>query len=501
VPTCTWTDRAGRRSPCRRRTRSRSTSQQNNGLKVSATTCKACCRRSTVPGVRTDARNDPGHGPRRGGRRCSRTIAAVIAAVGLVVVTAGCGGGGDAANDQAAAAAQEPNSVTGTVTWWDTSDATNEAPAFQELVKRFEAKYPKITVDYANVPFDGADDKFKTAAQAGDGAPDVMRADVGWTPTFAKLGYLQPLDGTPALANDGDYLPVAYQSNKLDGKTYGVPEVTDTLALLYNKAHFAKAGITEPPKTWDDVQTTAQKLEQANSGTTGIFLHADSYYLLPFVYGQGGDYVDMEGKRITLNSDKVKAAVRTAQELTAEGVGATDTSTNGYTNMQNGFKNGDISMVLNGPWSVSDYLSGDAFTEAENLGVAPMPAGPAGQGGPAGGHNLVVYAGSPDLAASYLFVEFMNSAESQQYVAEQNNTLPTRTSVYEVPSIAENQVISSFQVPMEGANPRPAAPGAGDLYDLFTPYYQKILGDETSIEDALNEAQQKASGAVPGFES
>jgi arabinogalactan oligomer/maltooligosaccharide transport system substrate-binding protein len=425
--------------------------------------------------------------------------AAVLAAVGLAgAITAACGSGD--ANDQSAAAAQDPNSVTGTVTWWDTSDATNEAPAFRELVQRFEAKYPKIKVDYANVPFDGADDKFKTAAQAGDGAPDVMRADVGWTPTFAKLGYLQPLDGTPALADDEDYLSAAYESNKLDGKTYGVPEVTDTLALLYNKEHFEKSGITEPPKTWADVQTTARKLEQAN-GTTGIFLHADSYYLLPFVYGEGGDYVDMEGKRITLNSDKVAAGVRTAQELTANGVGATDTSANGYTNMQNGFKNGDVSMVLNGPWSVSDYLSGKAFADAQNLGVAPMPAGPSGGGGPVGGHNLVVYAGSPDLAASYLFVEFMNSAESQQYIAEQNNTMPTRKSVYEQPSIAENQVISSFRAPLETGVPRPGAPGAGDLYDLLTPYYQKILGGQASIEDVLTEAQQKASGAVPGFES
>lgn len=432
--------------------------------------------------------------------RRGNTVAAVIATVGLAgAITAGCGG--EAATDQSAAAAQDPNSVSGTVTWWDTSDATNESPAFRELVSRFEAKYPKIKVDYANVPFDGADDKFKTAAQAGDGAPDVMRADVGWTPTFAKLGYLQPLDGTPALANDDDYLPVAYESNKLDGKTYGVPQVTDTLALLYNKKHFAKAGITEPPKTWAEAKTTARKLEQANPGTTGIFLHSDSYYLLPFVYGEGGDYVDMQSKRITIDSEPVAAAVRTAQGLTAEGVGATDTSTNGYTNMQNGFKNGDISMVLNGPWSVSDYLTGDAFADPDNLGVAPVPAGPDGSGGPVGGHNLVVYAGSPDLAASYLFVEFMNSAESQQYIAEQNNTMPTRQSVYEVPEIAQNQVISSFQAPLEGGVPRPAAPGAGDLYDLITPYYQKILGDEASIQDALAEAQQKAAGAVPGFES
>ncbi len=67
------------------------------------------------------------------------------------------------------------------MTWWDTSDATNESPAFRELVSRFEDKYPDIDVEYVNAPFAGADDKFETAAQSGDGAPDVMRADGKWT--------------------------------------------------------------------------------------------------------------------------------------------------------------------------------------------------------------------------------------------------------------------------------------------------------------------------------
>src|SRR5690606_26158597 len=143
----------------------------------------------------------------------------------------------------------------------------------------------KIDVEYVNVPFDGADDKFKTAAQSGDGAPDVMRADVGWTSTFAALGYLQPLDGTPALDGADDYLPAPMKSNEYQGKTYGVPEVTDTLSLLYNKKLFAEAGVQEPPKTWDEVETVAKKIERKEPGTTGIFVNADSYFLLPFLYG------------------------------------------------------------------------------------------------------------------------------------------------------------------------------------------------------------------------
>lgn len=428
-----------------------------------------------------------------------RRVLALAAATALTVTA--CSESATDQSDAAERAANDPQSVTGTVTFWDTSDATSESPAYKELVKRFEEKYPKITVDYVNVPFDGADDKFKTAAASGDGAPDVMRSDVGWTPTFAALGYLQPLDGTPALEGSDDYLPVPMASNVYEDKTYGVPQVTDTLALLYNKEHFDKAGIDEPPSTWEELRKAAETLEEKIPGTTGIFINADSYYLLPFVYGEGADYVDTEGERITIDSPEVKAAIETVRELTADGVGTTDTSANKYTNMVDGFKNGSISMIINGPWSVSDTLTGKAFSGPDNLGVAPVPAGPKGQGGPVGGHNYTIYAGSDNLAASYLFVQFMNSPESQAYVAAQNNTLPTRESVYEVPEVADNEVIEAFAEPIEQAVPRPPAPGAGTLYDLFTPFYEQILGGQTSLEDGLAQAQRKAKDAVPGYES
>ncbi|MEU6645387.1 extracellular solute-binding protein [Saccharomonospora sp. NPDC046836] len=432
--------------------------------------------------------------------RASRRLAALAALTALTVAACGGNSAGDQ-SDAARKAAANPQSVSGTITWWDTADATSEAPAFRELVDRFEQKYPNIDVNYVNVPFDGADDKFRTAGQAGDGAPDVMRAEVGWTSTLAALGYLQPLDGTPALTGADDYLPVALQSNVYDGRTYGVPEVTDTLALLYNKDHFAKAGITEPPRTWADLETAARKLEQAVPGTTGVFLNADAYFLLPFIYGEGADFVDVDSERITIDSPQVSAAIETVQQLTADGTGATDTSANKYTNMLNGFKNGTVSIMLNGPWSVPDVLSGRAFADPGNLGVATVPAGPEGHGGPVGGHNLVVYAGSPNLAASYLFVEFMNSTESQAYAATQNNTMPTRKSAYDRPDVARNAVIAAFREPLSSALPRPCAPGAGDLHNLVTPFYERILGGQASIADGLRDAQQKARRFVPGFES
>ncbi len=420
-------------------------------------------------------------------------VAAAIAAVALAAT--GCSSSGSSSNTNST----DPASVSGTVTWWDTSDATNEAPNYKTLISQFEAKYPKIKVNYVNVAFSEAENKFKTAAQSGSGAPDVLRADVGWTPTFAALGYLQPLDGTPALADDSDYMDGAYGSDHYNGKIYGVPEVTDTLALLYNKAIFDKAGIAAPPKTWDEAKADAQTIEQKVPGTAGIFVNADSYFLLPFVYAQGGNYIDAASKKITLNSPQMAAAIGVAQGLAAKGVGIADTSSNGYTNMQNAFKTGKVAMIINGPWSTADDLSGSAFTDKANLGVAPVPSGPGGQGGPTGGHNLVVYAGSKNLNASYLFIAFMNSASSQAFIASKNNTLPTRTSAYSMPEVTGNPLLAEFQAPLKVSQPRWPVAGASDVFAVVTPDYQKILSGQESVSAGLANMQKQAVQTLTGF--
>ena len=107
------------------------------------------------------------------------------------------------------------------------------------------------------MPFGEAQNKFKTAAAAKSGAPDILRAEVAWVPEFASLGYLYALDGSELLADESDFFATPLSSNKFDGKTYGVPQVTDSLALLYNKKIFTDAGITAAPKTWAEVKTAA----------------------------------------------------------------------------------------------------------------------------------------------------------------------------------------------------------------------------------------------------
>ena len=203
---------------------------------------------------------------------------AVIAALPLAL--AACSSGSDSDSTSSPSPAN-PSDVSGTVVFWDTSDSTNEAPAFKDLIKKFEAEYPNVKVEYQNVPFSEAQNKYKTAAQA-DNAPDVLRAEVAWTPEFASLGYLLPLTGT-ALDTPDAYLPTPWSSNIYENVQYGVPQVTDAPGLMYNKELLDKAGV-EVPKTWDDIKAAAPKLKDAGRRHPvlghGRVLHAALHLLL-----------------------------------------------------------------------------------------------------------------------------------------------------------------------------------------------------------------------------
>ncbi|MCC8481505.1 MULTISPECIES: extracellular solute-binding protein [Streptomyces] len=402
------------------------------------------------------------------------TATALVAALALAATACG--------SDDESGGSKSSGELSGTVTWWDTSSVGSEDKVFKKLAEGFEKKHPKVDVKYVNVPFGEAQNKFKNAAQAGDGAPDVIRSEVAWTPDFANLGYLAPLDGTAALKNQDDFLKQAVASTKYEDKTYAVPQVIDSMGVFYNKKMFKEAGV-EAPANLDDLKTVAKKIKD-KTGKTGLYLRGDDpYYFLSFLYGEGGDMVDAGSKSVTIDKPEGVKAFKAVKELVDDGTAKTDAS-DGWENMMQAFKNGDVAMMINGPWAVADTLTGKEFTDKDNLGVAPVPAGSAAQGAPQGGHNLAVYAGSKNLEASYAFVEYMTSVDSQATAAGELNLLPTRTSAYAKKEAVDSEIVGFFKPVVETAVERPWIPEGGSLFEPLRVEYTKVLTGQTTPEKA-----------------
>ncbi|MGW3357232.1 extracellular solute-binding protein [Streptomyces bungoensis] len=387
-----------------------------------------------------------------------------------------------------------------TITWWDTSNATNEAPTYKALVQQFEAANKNIKVKYVDVPFDQAQNKFDTAASS-KGAPDILRSEVGWTPAFAKKGYFLPLDGTEALADQASFQPNLIKQAQYEGKTYGVPLVTDTLALVYNKALFNKAGIADAPKTWDELKSDAAKVK-AKTGVDGYWGSTQAYYAQSFLYGEGTDTVDATAKKITVNSAPAKKAYGTWLSLfSGKGLHKADTTADAYAHIQDAFVNGKVAAIIQGPWEITNFYKGSAFKDKGNLGIATVPAGSSGKAGaPTGGHNLSVYAGSDKAhqAAALKLVKFMTSAKSQETIALKNSTLPTRGDAYTA-QVKADPGIAGYQGVLSAAQPRPALPEYSSLWGPLDTELPKIAGGKESLDSGLNNAELAIAKLVPGF--
>lgn len=418
-----------------------------------------------------------------------RGIAATALVASLALAATACGGNGSGSD-------KSDGPVT--ITWWDTSNATNEAPTYKALVSQFEAANKNIKVKYVNVPFDQAQNKFDTAAGS-KGAPDVLRSEVGWTPAFAKKGYFLPLDGTEALADQAKFKSNLITQAQYDGKTYGVPLVTDTLALVYNKALFKKAGITAAPTTWDELKADAAKVKD-KTGADGYWGSTQAYYAQTFLYGEGTDTVDASAKKITVNSAAAKKAYGTWLSLfSGKGLHKADTTADAY--IQDAFVNGKVAAIIQGPWEITNFYKGSAFGDKSNLGIATVPAGSTGKAGaPTGGHNLSVYAGSDKAhqAAALKFVKFMTSATSQQTIALKNSTLPTRDDAY-TSQVKADPGIAGYQGVLAAAQPRPALAEYSSLWGPLDTELPKIAGGKESLDQGLSNVELAIEKLVPDF--
>ncbi|MGH3432230.1 MAG: extracellular solute-binding protein, partial [Thermocrispum sp.] len=310
-------------------------------------------------------------------------------------------------------------------------------------------------------------------------------------------GYLYALDDTELVADQKEFLDVPVGSTQYQGKTYGVPQVTDSLALMYNKKLLEQADV-EVPTTWDDLATAAAKIKSA-TGKKGVYLNPAGYYLLPFIYGEGGDLLDPEAKAITVGSDAAVAGATKAADLLGKPGFAKPPATDAYNAMMNSFKSGKAAMIVNGPWEVKNVQGAKGFGGADNLGIAPVPAGSERAGAPVGGHDYVVWSGMPaeKADAAVAFIQFMSSEESQVEIANELGLLPTRAAAYDK---VDNPIVGAFEPVMAAAVPRAWIPEGGQLFAPLDDAATEIMVQGADPKATLAKVAKKyKSEVVPKY--
>lgn len=184
------------------------------------------------------------------------------------------------------------------LTYWYT-ESPAETPVILSLIAQFNHSHPDIQVHAIYKNFFQTQIGFEKSVDAGD-APDILRASVDWVTQFASQGYLLNIDSYVPQQVRSTYLSTALQYDYYDGDLYGLPQVTDFVALLYNKAELNKAHITipSPPSTITMYQfeKDARQIKRYSAAMYGFETDGSSYNALPFLYAFGGGMLDQHNE-------------------------------------------------------------------------------------------------------------------------------------------------------------------------------------------------------------
>jgi multiple sugar transport system substrate-binding protein len=325
-----------------------------------------------------------GDKPARRGTGSRWRILATVAAAGLLAGVAACGGGGSGGGNA--------SEITVTYQQWGGSHVQEQY--LGEIKAEFEKANPGLTVNLQPIVASENDyyTKLQLQMRSPRTSPDLVYEDTFLINSDIEAGYLRPLDDQlnawPEWKQFTDTAKGAARA--LDGKTYGVPDGTDTRAIWFNKQVFAKAGLPEnwQPKNWDELLAAARTIKAAVPGVIPLNIYAgkglgeatsmQSFEML--LYGTGSTLYDTTAHKWVVGSKGFVDSLQFLKTVYDEKLGPTpqqvlDPNWNNNVSQQL-MPKGQVAISVDGSWISHNWLPDDANPWPEwstVLGNAAMP--------------------------------------------------------------------------------------------------------------------------------
>ncbi|GIP57348.1 sugar ABC transporter substrate-binding protein [Paenibacillus woosongensis] len=281
---------------------------------------------------------------------------------------AGINEGASNASDSNTAGKDTANKLSGKVTFL-TNRTDMIGKEYDDYVKRFNEKYPDITIEFEASQTD-YNQQIKVRMASGE-LPDLMF--IPDIPNSDLPKYFAPLDDLELSAE------VTFKDFKsYDGKLYGITTGNSTSGIVYNKKAFADAGITELPKTWDEFLAACEKLKQngvipLSSNFKDKWPLGNWVYDLPRVIENNKNFpnerLNMEAPFSMDNGyGKAMSLLRTLAE---KGYLEKDINSTNWEQSKKDVANGKMGMYFLGNWVINQVIGVGA--ESDNIGFFPLP--------------------------------------------------------------------------------------------------------------------------------
>lgn len=406
---------------------------------------------------------------------------AIVGAATLLLLSA-CGGGDSGGGAQSVT---PPEEAAGNIVLSGWASTPAESKLLQDAITQFQAKYPKVKVDYQ--PLSGDYPQAMLAKFSARQPPDVFYFNPEYGQDWIKQQLLEPLDDYIAKANfsTAAFFPKINDGFKgaKDGKLYGLSKDFSPLAMYANTDLLTKAGVTSPPTTWEELRAAAQKITVP--GGKAICLSPEWARALAFVYQNGGSLFSDDLKSVTVDSAETKEALNFYVGLVKDGLADVPAKlSSGWCGEALG--KGKAAIVFEGNWLVppmkSDYPT-------VKYAIYPMVKGK--QAGNISFTNAYsMAADSKNKNAAWTLISYLAGPEGMKTWTSGGLALPSRSDVQPAAGL------DVFTKEAESARPWAFPAGFADVRTVMGNELTNAIQGKTSVDEAVKKVSDAATAAL-----
>lgn len=425
-----------------------------------------------------------------------------VLCVGMLGV-AGCSGK-EAAKDSSSASTGSSTAEGGTtgeketIEFWYHDGNTTSNPIFEELIKRFEEKYPQYEVNYVGLPSDSYLQKYNTAV-ATNTVPDVISIRDMDVSSFVSQEALMSMDEVYENFSEKDHLNTAVidavRTCAADGKLYCMPQYITTDISWCNTKLMEEKGVSVPA-TLDEFLEDCEKYADSANGTYFYSLRGgagsmENMFDFIFTYADQNSLFDEEGNCV-LDQPVFAEALDLYAGIYWNGWTSQDSVTNGFKEMVAEFGS-----------QTSMYMSHNSSSLAEhkkNLGEGNFAnvIAPANSKGNVVTKDLsfigyAIMEGAEHKEGAQAFIEYLVSCEGASYLCEQEGRVPINDLIYEEEWYKNDEYNKVYQEMLSADNVKflPHAIWLTEWNEFRSNYqepgFQAVLMKERTSEEVLKE--------------
>jgi multiple sugar transport system substrate-binding protein len=371
-----------------------------------------------------------------------------------------------------------------TVRFWGLG---REGEVVRELVPAFEKRHPEIRIELQQIPFSAAHEKLLTA-YVGDATPDVAQLGNTWIPELVSLHALAPLDARLSDVYRRDSFSGIWDTNVIDGKTWGLPWYVDTRLLFYRTDLVAAAGGPWPPHSWREWRAVMERIKKP--GRFAILLPIDEWQQ-PVIFGlqTGAGLLSEGGRHGAFRDPRFRRAMTFYFDLYASGL-APALDLQSVANLYQQLAEGYFAMVITGPWNLGEFRNRLPPEMQDRWATAPLPPPEPGMPYPgaslAGGSSLVLFRHARHPEAAWQWLEYLSEPAQQARFYQLSGDLPARPSAWRLAGLADDPKAASFLVQLQHAISTPKVPEWERIATRVAECAEQVMRGGRDLDAALD---------------